>query len=245
MDEQCSPGDQLSSTGIGQMASESSPVCWLRRAGKEPTHVWIHPSGGGIECYRPLAQAMPFRALAIDSSVLRTSDSPAATVQEFAADYLGHLERVGLTGHIVLAGWSFGGVVAFEMATQLARQGRPVAQVVLIDSFVGETLPSGPWKTTRPPTDTRVSARERQKVQQAHLVALQQHRPEHYCGPVLSVRAVPIAGDPDSVWRDAAPDLQIHQLQADHFSIMSDSMKEAVLSAISMSRETGSATLAP
>ncbi|KAI9804114.1 MAG: Type I Iterative PKS [Sarcosagium campestre] len=44
--------------------------------------------------------------------------------------------RVAATeqGPVILGGWSFGGVVAFEAARILMRQGRPVAGVVLIDS---------------------------------------------------------------------------------------------------------------
>ncbi len=232
------------SNGSGDLESRSSTLCWLRRSGQEPLHVWIHPAGGGIDCYRPLAESLPFRSLAIDSPALRKSRPAPASVEALAAEYLGYLEQAASTEPGVIAGWSFGGVVAFEMALQLARRGRPRVEVVLIDSFAGAALPSNAKSgllASMAAEDLPASERDRlRRLKQAHLDALQQYRPGCYDGPVLSLRAVPAPGDPDEIWRAAAPRLRVHPLRADHFSILGPVSKEALVLALCRHRGPGS-----
>jgi len=54
-------------------------------------------------------------------------------VESFAADYIYQLQKIVPTGPYLLAGFSFGGLVAFEMAVQLQRQGFSVPVLILID----------------------------------------------------------------------------------------------------------------
>ena len=236
---------QLIQTLDRRPAAETSPLSWLRRDGAEPIHVWIHPSGGGIDCYRPLARGMPFRSIAIDSPALRTHAAAPASVEELAAEYLDHLERAGVSEPLVLGGWSFGGAIAFEMAGLLARRGREAGEVILIDSFLGAPLAANLPKAGAIPMNVPVDlpacelAHLRQ-VQAAHLSALQQYRPRIYRGPVLSLRAVPAQGDPDELWRAVAPDLQVQPLRADHYSIMSKAATNVLLAALSGLRRSPS-----
>ncbi|MCP4661638.1 MAG: hypothetical protein GY856_40065, partial [bacterium] len=51
-----------------------------------------------------------------------------------AAHYLDQLRAVQPRGPYQLAGWSFGGLVAYEMARQLVAAGEAVASLVLIDA---------------------------------------------------------------------------------------------------------------
>ncbi len=54
-------------------------------------------------------------------------------IEEMAADYLSNVRRVQPNGPYHFAGFSFGGMVAFEMARQLQAQGERVALLLLID----------------------------------------------------------------------------------------------------------------
>jgi thioesterase domain-containing protein len=233
------------SGGSDAVAAGAAPLYWLRRVGEEPIHVWIHPAGGGIDCYRPLAESLPFRSVAIDSPALRTSGLPPASIEELAADYLSHVERAGLSEPLVLGGWSLGGAIAFEMAVQLARQGRRVVQVVLIDSYAGSALPSPDVLNAGNvllgmhagvPADELGGLR---KSLRDHFAALRRYRPGPYRGPVLSIRAVPAHGNPDAIWRAAAADLRVQALTGDHFAIMSPASKEALLLALNGTRRIG------
>ncbi|KAJ4419134.1 putative secondary metabolism biosynthetic enzyme [Gnomoniopsis sp. IMI 355080] len=58
------------------------------------------------------------------------------SVNEIAEAYLRLIRRVTLRGDIVLGGWSFGGIIAIQIAHLLAKQGRGlrVSRIILIDS---------------------------------------------------------------------------------------------------------------
>jgi thioesterase domain-containing protein len=56
-----------------------------------------------------------------------------------AARYLAEVRRVQPEGPYLLVGWSMGGVVAFEMAQQLRRDGQEVALLALIDTAALES----------------------------------------------------------------------------------------------------------
>ncbi|WP_371788569.1 amino acid adenylation domain-containing protein [Streptomyces griseoaurantiacus] len=58
-----------------------------------------------------------------------------ADVPEIAADYLARIRRVRPEGPYCLLGWSFGGLVAHEMAVRLREAGEEVAVLALMDSY--------------------------------------------------------------------------------------------------------------
>lgn len=60
-------------------------------------------------------------------------------VESFAKDYISQLQKIVPTGPYFLAGFSFGGLIAFEMAVQLQRLGFEVPVLILIDSNVPST----------------------------------------------------------------------------------------------------------
>jgi thioesterase domain-containing protein len=63
--------------------------------------------------------------------------SPISTrIEDMARDYVAEIQRLYPSGPFGLCGWSFGGIVAFEMARQLEREGRPAALLALLDSRV-------------------------------------------------------------------------------------------------------------
>jgi len=57
-------------------------------------------------------------------------------IESFAKDYINQLQKIVPAGPYFLAGFSFGGLVAFEMALQLQRQGFEVPVLILIDCIV-------------------------------------------------------------------------------------------------------------
>ncbi len=59
---------------------------------------------------------------------------PHTGVEAMAADYLQAMRHIQPAGPYFLGGWSFGGLVAFEMARQLRAQGEAVGLLVLLDT---------------------------------------------------------------------------------------------------------------
>ncbi len=219
------------------------PVVRLRGGTGAPMHVWVHPAGGGVDCYRPLARSLPYRCLAIESPGLRSDGNCPDSVEEIASHYIACLEHAGVQESPVLAGWSFGGVVAFEMALQLIRRGGKPFPVIMIDSYAGPDVPPLAPDDPAPLADLEdVPETERQHVQslyRVHARALRQYHPARYEGSVVSIRAAAPGGDPDQIWRASAPDLRVYRLQADHFSIMKSQMRAPLVRLLMECRREG------
>ena len=62
-------------------------------------------------------------------------DQPFDRVEDMADCYLNALKNVGPQGSCILIGYSFGGLVAMEMAQRLSESGKHVALLVLVDTY--------------------------------------------------------------------------------------------------------------
>ncbi len=122
----------------------------LRAQGERAPLYLIHPIGGNLLCYRKFvaAQAEGFPIYGFQAPGLDGSEPPLTTVADLAARYLSQLADPSQPLH--LAGWSFGGVVAQEMAHQWEQQGRSVASLTLLDSHLA---PKGKRSTELAPLD--------------------------------------------------------------------------------------------
>jgi thioesterase domain-containing protein len=112
----------------------------LMRPGDGGRLVLIHPSGGALFCYVPLVRTLPAGPAVVGFPAV-PGDRAAPLEQRVvavAARIAAELERTEPSG-CVLAGWSYGGSVAFEAARQLALSGVACPPVVLVDSpFVAD-----------------------------------------------------------------------------------------------------------
>jgi amino acid adenylation domain-containing protein len=113
-----------------------TPLVQLQRGdGRQPLF-FVHPIGGNVFCYADFARELgaeePFYAL--QSFGLAAGDEPLTDVREMAARYLDALRGVQPEGPYKLGGWSFGGLVAYEMAQQLTRAGQEVGLLAMIDT---------------------------------------------------------------------------------------------------------------
>jgi thioesterase domain-containing protein/acyl carrier protein len=105
----------------------------IRREGTKTPMFFIHPIGGAVLCYAPLSRRLgpdqPFygiQALA--------DEEPIDNLEQIAALYIEVIKRAQPEGPYVLGGWSFGGLLAFEMAQQLSRNRDKVKAVAILDS---------------------------------------------------------------------------------------------------------------
>ena len=109
----------------------------LSEGGSEAPLFCIHGGDGGVIFYRSLAELMPrdFTLHAIESLAL-SSNGPVtpASVEDTAAAYVRLLLAAHPGGPFRIAGYSYGGVVAHEMACILEEQGHRVEFVGLFDT---------------------------------------------------------------------------------------------------------------
>jgi thioesterase domain-containing protein/acyl carrier protein len=120
-------------------STRSSHLVCLRRGDGTPALLLIHPIGGSVLCYADLVASLEINSpiYGIESSALQ-SDDPGS-LEDIARDYLDLAAEVRGDRPIHLAGWSLGGLIAVEMARQLARMRQPAASVTLIDTAASRT----------------------------------------------------------------------------------------------------------
>ena len=92
----------------------------------------FHAAGSPTSVYRPLARLLP--ATVTCYGLERLDD--LHTVPEKAARYAELITEHQPTGSYRLGGWSFGGMLAFETARQLAAAGAEIELLFLIDTII-------------------------------------------------------------------------------------------------------------
>jgi thioesterase domain-containing protein len=128
--------------GHGKEALYQSLIVPLRAEGTRPALFGPHASGGHVWCYKELVQFIgddqPFFGVQArepeNGMVVYHND-----IESMATDYVEALRAFQPEGPYWLAGWSIGGVIAYEMACQLQQQDQEVALLALIDAGVPET----------------------------------------------------------------------------------------------------------
>lgn len=242
---------------VNASRSEAGPaksrkhVLSLRTEGESPRFVWLHPIVGGVDCYRPLVGELGHRAIAI------AHRDPGAAVEQLSsipAIAKSCLEKVVpySSQPFILSGWSFGGIVAFEMAIQLRARGVHVPLVVLIDSYLVD--PKRPRQVgglslmeqfaaavpelegaLRSERDARFST----KIWEQYLAffksnseALFSYRPEKYEGRTLLLVANESKVGNHQVWLNVATSLKLEVFPGDHEAIMQQSRVSEVASII-------------
>ncbi|WP_158621682.1 non-ribosomal peptide synthetase [Corallococcus aberystwythensis] len=103
----------------------------------------VHGGGGSALGYAELVRQMgkDRPVYGLSASGLEGGALPPASIEALARDYLGQLRTVQPQGPYLLGGWSFGGLVALEMARQLQALGEQVELLALMDSSVPTPQP--------------------------------------------------------------------------------------------------------
>ncbi|MEU9871315.1 amino acid adenylation domain-containing protein [Actinomadura sp. NPDC048021] len=113
----------------------------IRTRGSRPPVFFVHPAGGlawpYLQFQRHLGPDQPVYGL--QARAFTRSELPES-VAEMAGDYLEQIRSVRPSGPYHLAGWSLGGLVAYEMAVRLQAEGETVGLLALIDSYHGQDL---------------------------------------------------------------------------------------------------------
>ncbi|MGA5729147.1 amino acid adenylation domain-containing protein [Streptomyces seoulensis] len=178
------------------------------RTGERDPLFMVHPVGGTILCYRELAlSGVPVHALG--------STAPLDSVEEVARRHLAEILRVRPHGPYRLGGWSFGGVVAFELAARLRARGEEVTLLAVLDS----SYPGSP-----PPAEDALRALHRRQapdadfaVFRAHLEALSRYRPPRYEGGLVFHRSRDVSDADVRRWQErVAGEFDLREADTDH-----------------------------
>lgn len=116
-----------------------SSLVSLKSSGSKRPLFAVHPLGGHVICYADMMRLFdPDRPLyGLQAPGLEEGQQPFLCMEDMAASYIAAIRQVQPTGPYLLAGYSFGGLVAWEMACQL---GGEVALVALLDTPNSNTI---------------------------------------------------------------------------------------------------------
>jgi non-ribosomal peptide synthetase component F/thioesterase domain-containing protein/aryl carrier-like protein len=126
--------EQAGEKSAGSMLEGLLP---LRAHGSRAPLFCVHPAAGVSWPYAALLGGLTVdRPLyGIQARGLQAGEELVASVEEMAADYLRQIRAVRPHGPYHLLGWSFGGLVAQAMATQLRAEGERVGLLALLDTW--------------------------------------------------------------------------------------------------------------
>jgi amino acid adenylation domain-containing protein len=163
------------------------------------------------------------------------------TVEDIAAHYVKEMLSVRPEGPYLLGGYSFGGIVAYEMAFQLSKAGHEVPLLAMFDmispALFTESL--GDDDKFYSPLKRRVMQwlvdRELRKgkirsprLRHFHIIAnyhraIEAYQPPTYQGPVTIFKAVSTPGPDDLGWGALVKGkLDVHVIPGDHYSMIKD-----------------------
>ncbi|GAA2719182.1 alpha/beta fold hydrolase [Actinocorallia aurantiaca] len=128
------PGDE--ELGLGVLLP-------IRAEGRRPPLFCLPPAGGLAWPYFGLIPHLPADqpVYGLQARGFLDADEPLhASVEDAARDHVAHLRSVQPHGPYHLAGYSLGGLIAYEAARQLRAAGEEVALLALIDSFHSQDL---------------------------------------------------------------------------------------------------------
>ncbi|TXL89768.1 non-ribosomal peptide synthetase [Streptomyces sp. IB2014 016-6] len=131
------PVAALPEPGPSALGGGTGVLLPLREEGGRPPLFCVHPAAGIAWSYAglsgPLGSDQPLYGL--QARGLDGSQVLPGSVAEMAADYVAQLRTVQPAGPYHLLGWSFGGIVAHEMAVQLQRAGEEIGLLAVLDSI--------------------------------------------------------------------------------------------------------------
>ena len=125
-----------------QLSSETkstnscSSLVEIQPLGSKPPFFCIHGLGGEVLCFRDLSKHLgtdqPFYAL--QAQGLNGNQPFHTKVEDMASHYIQEIKTIQPQGPYFLGGYSFGGLVVFEMARQLHEQGEKIAFLAVLDT---------------------------------------------------------------------------------------------------------------
>jgi aspartate racemase len=221
----------------------------IQPAGSHLPFFCIHGVGGNVlgfyELGRRLAPDHPFYGL--QSHGLDGKHAPHATIEEMAAHYLDEIRTVQPRGPYSFGGFSFGGLVAYEMAQQLLARGEEVGLLVLFDTYPGDLksvtsslfslLLTPSWRHWTHDLPKAIRKRIRRTwrgwrlpqllvdIRNSNSGAADRYVLRPYAGKATLVRAIEqslrsASHDPHAAWKSLVGTLEIHDVPGNHYEIL-------------------------
>jgi amino acid adenylation domain-containing protein len=234
--------------GKDEWAEHWSSLVPIQPLGFQPPFFCIHGVGGNVVGFQRLARHMspdyPFYGL--QSQGLDGKKVCFTSLESMAAHYIAEMRSVQPRGPYFLGGFSFGGLVGYEIAQQLRVMGEAAALLVLFDTYPGDVkvgatsflrillkpsrqhwlhdVPRAVGKKLRRTWRNLSVPKALWDVHNANRAAAAKYLLRPYSGKVTLVRATqkPWEGstDPYAAWNTLAADLVVHKISCDHYDLL-------------------------
>jgi thioesterase domain-containing protein len=119
------------------LQKEWKSIVPIQPKGKKPPIFIVHGAGLNVIPFQALTKYFdhdqPF--FGIQSKGMNRDFNEYESVEEIAASYVKEIEENHPSGELILAGFSLGGIIAFEMAKQIKDSGISLKKLFLFDTF--------------------------------------------------------------------------------------------------------------
>jgi thioesterase domain-containing protein/acyl carrier protein len=127
--------EQLAQKLGSSAEATSSNLVPFRVGGRKAPLFCVHGGGGHVLSYKDISDGLPEDQPVYGLSAPELDGAQKAmSIAELAAAYVGDIRQIQKHGPYHLCGYSFGGLVAFEMAALLERDGEDVSLLAILDT---------------------------------------------------------------------------------------------------------------
>jgi thioesterase domain-containing protein len=232
------------------------------RDGNDDAPAFILPGAGGRASFNNLAKHIDTNRsiYGIQSRGVDGREEPLERIEEMAEVYLRGVQEIQRTGPYFLIGYSFGGLVALEMARRVVASGGRVSLLALMDTFpdprylpvlervrlLGKRMQGRVFGEKMPVEESDVGMRfghsarfsfaaTMQRVKESDFRALAVYRPRFYQGAIRFVKPATspyLPSDPAAVWKKLVKEFSVETVPGGHVGMVGTHYKSlgAVLS---------------
>jgi aspartate racemase len=238
--------EQLAAVLRNGWSNDSSSLVAIQPEGSKTPFFCVHGVGGNVVGFHELARHMkpdyPFYGL--QSQGLDGKHACHTRIEDMAAHYLNEIRTVQPKGPYQLGGFSLGGLVAYEMASQLQSRGEEVSLLALFDTYASnpkpvnksllhlllhptwsqlQQLPSALRKKIRRTLLARRLPGLLKKVMSTNARAAEQYQLRPYSGKATLLRAGDswrVADDPYAKWAQLLGTLETIRIPGAHMDML-------------------------
>lgn len=118
--------------------SDWSPLVRIKSQGSQPPLFMVHPLDGHVLDYLDLANCLSndLPLYGLEAQGTNKHQQPHTSVHSMASLYIDAIRQIHPRGPYRLGGFSFGGLIAYEMACQLSDDGQKVEFLLIGDTWV-------------------------------------------------------------------------------------------------------------
>ena len=120
-------------------SSDNAPsfIFPIQQGGSKKKSFWVHELFGDVSWLIQLAKSMgeDYPIYGLEAGEIDANDT-SYSIEKIAAQYIESMRKIQPDGPYIIGGYSGGGVIAYEMAYQLVKQGLKVDKLIILDTFM-------------------------------------------------------------------------------------------------------------